>query len=115
MRMYRKFAMLSLRLHTQQMTTTAKIGPLVKAAEAVMETNSARKRFTEECWLRKHPEFHGCCCQCRFRLRAFPQATSTAMQNIWICIAFAEGADVAFVGNFQHGICELFDAISLKK
>src|SRR3972149_8788462 len=65
------------------------------------------KRFIEKCWLRKHPEFHGCCCQCRFRLRAFAQATSTAMQNSWICIAFAEGADVAFVGNFQHGLCEL--------
>lgn len=65
------------------------------------------------CLLETHPEYGGCCCKCKFRLRAFAHSTHSVSECIpghWICIAFAfyEGEDIGYVGDFEHGMCELF-------
>ena len=64
-----------------------------------------------KCQLVEHQEFNSCCCKCKFRLRAmehvfFPQRQRTG----WACIAFAfmEGEDIAWIGDFEHGMCELY-------
>ena len=64
------------------------------------------------CTLVTHPEHGGCCCKCRFRLRAFSHPYQSLMG--WACIAFVfagnkgKGWDVAYIGDFEHGMCELF-------
>lgn len=61
-----------------------------------------------ECVLESHPQYGGCCCQCKFRLRALDHQSDR--QIGWACVAFAfmEGEDIAYLGDFEHGICELF-------
>ena len=58
------------------------------------------------CLLDRYSE---CCCQCKFRLRALRKPPPFE-QFAWACIAcaIAEGEDVVYVGDFEHGICELF-------
>ena len=61
-----------------------------------------------KCMLEEHD---CCCCQCKYRLRALrhPDGIYTANDS-WACIAFAfeEGEPIAYIGDFEHGICELF-------
>ena len=58
-----------------------------------------------ECMLE---EYGRCCCQCKYRLEAHdhPMGSKTG----WACIAFAfeEGEPIAYIGDFEHGLCELF-------
>lgn len=66
-----------------------------------------------DCCLETHPEFNGCCCKCRYRLRAETHCDVLSPElpdNAWACIAFAfmEGEPIAYIGNFEHGMCELF-------
>ena len=65
----------------------------------------------EQCQLLAHPEYNMCCCGCKFRLRAFENLHPDT-QIGWACIAFAfmEGEDVAYIGDFEHGGCELYTA-----
>lgn len=65
-----------------------------------------------DCQLDKHGE---CCCQCRFRLLALTHPCGG--QIGWACIAFAfmEGEDIAYIGDFEHGMCELFRALPWEK
>jgi len=62
----------------------------------------------EQCWVQKHPEYGSCCCQCKYRLRAIKHESDEQLG--WACIAFAlcGGEDIAYIGNFEHGMCELF-------
>ena len=67
----------------------------------------------DKCCLETHPEFNGCCCKCRYRLHALSHYRNTGVpipDGTWACIAFAfmEGEDIAYIGDFEHGICELF-------
>jgi hypothetical protein len=43
-------------------------------------------------------------------MRAYDQETAKRIPNQWICIAFAfkEGEDAAYIGDFKHGMCELY-------
>ena len=63
-----------------------------------------------ECLLEK---YRRCCCTCKYRLRAFAQPST---QIGWACIAFVfeEGESIVYIGNFEHGICELFRARPLE-
>ena len=63
------------------------------------------------CQLEQHPEYGGCCCICKYRLRAIEN--KSVQQFAWACIAFAlvEDEDMVFIGGFEHGLCELFTAI----
>jgi len=68
----------------------------------------------KKCWVEKHPEYGGCCCKCKFRLRAFAQQTSDRIPDTWLCVAFAfcEGEAIGYVGDFGHGMCELYAGIT---
>ncbi len=58
-----------------------------------------------ECWVQS-----GCCCRCKYRLRLRDLRELGRGQIGWVCVAFAfmEGEDIAYQGNFEHGLCELF-------
>lgn len=63
------------------------------------------------CELKKHPESNQCCCECRWQLAAhwhdnFPSADLIG----YACVGFAfmEGIATVWVGDFEHGLCELF-------
>ena len=63
-----------------------------------------------ECWLMKHGR---CCCQCKYRLRLLDHHCFPANQLVGrVCIAFSqcEGEDVAYLDDFEHGLCELYAA-----
>ena len=68
-----------------------------------------------DCCLKTHPEFGGCCCKCRYRLKALGQPGDgpILLANDWACIAFAfmEGEPTAYIGDFEHGMCELFEVL----
>ncbi len=72
---------------------------------------------TVACTLKTHPEHGGCCCQCRYRLEALPQLGDPLKfyvpNKAWPCIAFAlcEGEGIAYIGDFEHGMCELFASL----
>ena len=72
-----------------------------------MDSSDSDKR-DYRCILDTHPELNECCCYCKYRVRTFAQGTGE--QIGWACIAFVfkEGEDIVFVGDFKHGICELF-------
>lgn len=69
-----------------------------------------------ECWLTKHPEWAGCCCRCKYRLRLQDHDGFPAGRVLrgWVCIAFSqcEGEPVAYLGDFEHGLCELYEGLS---
>jgi hypothetical protein len=53
----------------------------------------------------------GCCCTCKHRLRALSHDSFPSSEQIgWACIGFAfmEGEDIAYIGDFEHGLCELY-------
>lgn len=66
------------------------------------------------CWLTKHPEYGGCCCQCKNHLRDLTQSLPGKPEyewwiahTGWICTGFAsEGT--ALSNQPEHGMCELF-------
>ena len=60
------------------------------------------------CTLETHPEHDGCCCQCKYRLRT--RSHPHGDQIGWACfaLAFMEGENIAYLGEFEHGMCELF-------
>ena len=62
-----------------------------------------------KCWLEKHPKYKSCCCICKYQLRAFDNENPSE-QIGWACIAFAfeEGEAIAYIGDFEHGLCELY-------
>ena len=66
------------------------------------------------CCLETYPQFEGCCCKCCYRLKALNQLGDplglVIPNDAWACIAFAfcEGEGIAYVGDFEHGMCELF-------
>lgn len=65
------------------------------------------------CRLESYPNHGGCCCQCKYRLRAFDHDSFLRRAQMgWACIAFAfmEGEDIAYIGEFEHGMCELYEA-----
>lgn len=70
-----------------------------------------------KCCLETHPELGGCCCRCRYRLKALKQLHDSLGVDIpddaWACIAFAfcEGEGIAYIGSFEHGMCELFTTL----
>ena len=61
-----------------------------------------------KCMLEKHD---GCCCRCKYRLEARDHPMGSKMG--WACIAFAfkGGEPIAYLGDFEHGMCELFEAL----
>lgn len=61
-----------------------------------------------KCLLEKHGR---CCCQCKFRLEAHDHPMGSKIG--WACIAFAfmEGEPIAYIGDFEHGICEMFQPL----
>lgn len=51
-----------------------------------------------------------CCCNCKFRLRLLDHARFPHKHPVgWACAGFVfmEGEDVVFMGDFEHGLCEL--------
>ena len=67
-----------------------------------------------KCVLETHPEHGGCCCRCRHRLQALKDSGGSPNfelpDNTWACIAFAfcQGEPITYVGDFEHGMCEMF-------
>jgi len=53
-----------------------------------------------------------CCCKCKYRLDARNQDDFIGESFNHACIAFAfcEGEGIAWIGDFSHGGCELFEA-----
>ena len=54
-----------------------------------------------------------CCCTCRWRLRALDQESFPRVGVVgkgWACVgwAFVEAEPVAYIGDFEHGLCELY-------
>lgn len=81
-----------------------------------MGKNSGIEWIESKCCLATHPEFGGCCCRCRYRLRALKHDRGPDIpDNTWACIVFAfmEGKRdaIAYIGDFEHGMCELFTAL----
>ena len=63
------------------------------------------------CELKKYPEYNRCCCVCRWRLEAHRHNAFPKKEQIgWVCVGFAfmEGEPMAYLGDFEHGLCELF-------
>jgi len=65
-----------------------------------------------KCVLIEKPEYGGCCCRCKYRLRLLEKQRTSgySLQVGWACIVafFDEGEDIAYKGDFEHGMCELF-------
>lgn len=52
-----------------------------------------------------------CCCICKWRLEAHMHKQFPHTEQFgWVCIGFAfmEGVPIAYLGDFEHGLCELF-------
>lgn len=67
------------------------------------------QRSPTQCLLVRHGT---CCCICRNRVHInsnFPNNTHLA----WGCTGFVvnEGSDIVYSGDFEHGVCELFERI----
>ena len=67
------------------------------------EGHGVTEKQVRKCWLEKHGS---CCCECKFRLRALDHETDESLG--YACVAFMEWEDIAYVGDFEHGMCELF-------
>jgi len=71
----------------------------------MMATNKSK------CQLVEHPQFNTCCCKCANRLKLYDQFPNKSQVG-WICVA-AIYEQLAFVGDFEHGACEMF--VAMKK
>ena len=76
---------------------------------------------TNDCCLETHPEFGGCCCQCKYHVEDHSHPDTDGLrfsnQRGWICAGFlfCEGESIAFSQWPEHGMCELFTQKQAKK
>ena len=70
-----------------------------------------------ECVLETHPEWGGCCCQCKYHWGDYSHphtdGGSAMTQRGWVCVAFGfcEATPSAFSEWCEHGLCELFERV----
>jgi len=75
----------------------------------------------EVCVLKSHPEYNGCCCQCKWHIADYSHPNTdgkgASQQRGWVCIGFVmmEGEPVAYSEWPEHGMCELFEGISAQE
>ena len=63
------------------------------------------------CNLKKYPGQSQCCCICKWRLGVYAHEKFPRREPLgWVCVGFAfmEADPVAYLGDFEHGLCELF-------